>query len=407
MSDILQRIRDLQFTQREEAERLLFSFLREQLSLPVSVVQLTPKPTSLNSFNGIVTMEDGSQKFFKTHTESHTIIQEYYNAGMLAEAGYPIVLPTFQSTELSKQILMYEVIQDESVFDVAWKIEQSDSTQFVALQEAQEKEDKTLLHRYLQSLKQISNTQNATAPIHQLFYHRLVGGRLAQFYCDKIMLPNGIMTIADCFNRTWIINGQRYSDTIQAIIEKAITLLNPRQAVPAITGHGDAHNGNVFLQRPSNTLLYFDPAFAGQHHPLLDLVKPLFHNVFAMWMYFPLEKHHSTVIDMAISKDEIVVNYDYDLPPIRQMFLESKIDHVLIPILRHLKESNQLQSDWRSFIKVALFCCPFLTMNLCDRTRFSPEIGLLGLAMSVEMGANSLGKKSVIDQQLERVANIL
>ena len=42
-------------------------------------------------------------------------------------------------------------------------------------------------------------------------------------------------------------------------------------------------------------------------------------------------------------------------------------------------------------------------MNLADRTRFSPSIAMLGLAMAIEMGAESAGKRSLIDQLLDEV----
>ena len=65
--------------------------------------------------------------FFKTHTESDTIIGEYYRAGLLVETSYPVIRPIFSSTEIGKQLLIYEVVEEPSVFDVAWQIETSDS----------------------------------------------------------------------------------------------------------------------------------------------------------------------------------------------------------------------------------------------------------------------------------------
>jgi hypothetical protein len=40
-------------------------------------------------------------------------------------------------------------------------------------------------------------------------------------------------------------------------------------------------------------------------------------------------------------------------------------------------------------------------MNLTDSQKFSPAISLLGLAMTVEMGGESVGKQSLIDQILD------
>ena len=179
---------------------------------------------------------------------------------------------------------------------------------------------------------------------------------------------------------------------------------DPNQAGPAIIGHGNAHNGNVFLQsNPSPNLVYFDPAFAGSHHPLLDLVKPLFHNVFAMWMYFPHEMHNRLNICSYREGNRWFITYKSSLLPARVLFFRSKIKKVLLPILRELSHRNWLRIDWRAFLKAALALCPLLTMNLADYKRFPPQITLLGIAMTMEMGAESQNTRSIIDQALDNV----
>jgi hypothetical protein len=89
------------------------------------------------------------------------------------------------------------------------------------------------------------------------------------------------------------------------------------------------------------------------------------------------------------------------------MFWRSKIERVLMPILHDLGRQGWLREDWRAYLKAALFCCPLLTMNLADTTRFSPEISLLGLAMAVEMGSESQSICSLLDSTLDEVKNAL
>ncbi|MFW5748842.1 MAG: phosphotransferase [Chloroflexota bacterium] len=419
--DLLQRIQRLQFTDRPAAEAMLLQFINRTFPFEVTACELRPQVISLNSFNGFITLADGTRRFFKTHTEEDTVIDEYYNAQMLADAGYPIIQPIHSSHETGQQILIYEVIEDPSVFDVAWALENG-STDYdaAALEQAQNDADDDLLQRYLETLEPQSAEGAAEAPIHQLFYHRLVGGRLRRFYGsvfpgehdeDKyIALPLGDVPLVTARAVRWSINGQSYDENLNEVIERAVSLLRPAQAGPSVIGHGDAHNGNVFFQcRPEgeSSLLYFDPAFAGRHDPLLDLVKPLFHNVFAMWMYFPQEISQRSIIRYAMDKDIWLVDYDYDVPPIRQMFLRSKVERVLIPLIGMLKERNLLRPDWRPFLKSALFCCPFLTLDLTDTERFPPEISLLGLAMAVEMGSESINSRSVIDTVLDGVERVL
>jgi hypothetical protein len=392
------------------------AFIRDTFPLDAVAVELRPLAVSLNSFNGFLQLSDGKRLFFKTHTETDTVIGEYYRANMLAEADYPVIKPLYSSTETGKQLLIYEVIDDPSVFDLAWDIEVGRSDSLPDLTHAQKVADGQLLAAYLRTLQWQSAEDAAQAAVHQLFYHRLAGGRLARFYgvpansqneAITIDLPGGTYSMKTVCKMNWIINGQVYDNTLGNLIGLCIQRLNPAQAGPAIVGHGDAHNGNVFFRRQDNSLLYFDPAFAGLHHPLLDITKPLFHNVFAMWMYFPQVKRELTRVEFQIDGDTWHVKHNYTLHPVREMFYKSKIERVLLPLLIELKRRGWLRIDWRDYLKAALFCCPLLTMNLTDGAKFPPEISLLGLTMAVEMGAESHGERSIIDSTLDEIASSL
>lgn len=403
IDDVLLQIQQLQFSDRAAAEALLLDFVRQNFPLDVAAVELRPQAVSLNSFNGFLRLSDGSSLFFKTHVERDNVIDEYYNAALLAQAGYPVIQPLFGSGEAGKHLLIYEVVEDPSMFDLAWAIETGDSASLDSLTAAQNAADDHLMRLYLDTLKWQSAPDAASAPIHQLYYHRLAHGRLERFYGGDatIMLPDGIYPAAEVRAVRWVVNGAEFASNLNTLIESAIALLNPFNAGPSIIGHGDAHNGNVFCRLPENRLAYFDPAFAGRHDPLLDLVKPLFHNVFAMWMYFPQVKRQQLAITVERDADVWRVAHNHELHPVRLMFLYSKVERVLMPILSELKRRKWLRRDWRACLKAALFCCPFVTMNLADSSKFPPEISLLGLAMSVEMGAESRGRRSLIDTILD------
>ena len=200
----------------------------------------------------------------------------------------------------------------------------------------------------------------------------------------------------------WNINGIQYQHTLGELVQQAIALLEPSRGDGAsIVGHGDAHNGNLFIDVDGGSMVYFDPAFAGRHSPLLDLVKPLFHNVFAIWMYYPREIAEMMSIRWEIKDDTMMVEHDFVPSPVRVALLRSKLERVLKPLLKELQSRGMLEENWREYLKLALFCCPFLTMNLSDVKKFPPEITLLGLAMSVEMGSTSSGtRKSLLDTEL-------
>ena len=416
-TDTLQRVQALQFTDKNQAEHLLRTFIADTFELDVRRVELRPLAVSLNSFNGFLWLANGERLFFKTHTEPDSVVGEYYNAAALAAAGYPVIQPVYASTEAGRQLLVYQAVEWPSVFDVAWNIECGDHTQEDNLISAQQKADEELLQIYLKTLEWQEADAAAKAPVHQLFHHRLTGGRFERFYGplpgqtrqvdQTLLLPGGPRHMREMRQAVWEINGQRYDTTLDALVSQALLILTPKQAGPSIIGHGDAHNGNLFFDTSTQHLIYFDPAFAGRHDPFLDLAKPLFHNVFGMWMYFPLEKSRHTVVNLSVEDNKWRVKHNYAPHPIRRAFLNSKVQNVLIPLLRELKRRGWLRSDWRQYLKAALFCCPLLTMNLADSGRFPPEISLLGLAMAVEMGGESTGQSSLIDTVLSEVQHEL
>src|SRR5436305_1949905 len=126
-----------------------------------------------------------------------------------------------------------------------------------------------------------------------------------------------------------------------------------------VTGHSDAHFGNVFLEEQED-YLYFDPAFAGNHAPLLDIIKPLFHNVFAAWMYFPQEIARELKLSVTIRDTNIYVEHNYDLAPVRRAIFHTKLEYLLAPLLQMLVSRNALPEDWIEIVPLALMCWQLL-----------------------------------------------
>ncbi|MCC7446853.1 MAG: hypothetical protein IT324_05515 [Anaerolineae bacterium] len=401
---LLQQIQALQFQDRTAAEALLLTFIRATFpDLDATAVQLRPLAVSLNSFNGFLTLASGKRLFFKTHVEPGSVISEYYNTQLLADVGYPIIRPVYSSTEYGKQLLIYDVIESPSVFDVAHAIEQGERDDLAELTVAQNETDAKLADIYRRTLQWQTAEEAAQAPVHQLFYHRL-GARYEQFYVGKTLaLPGANLSWEELCQRQWVINGVRYQGTLGETIDRARTAIRPDQAGWSIIGHGDAHNGNVFFT--PDGLVYFDPAFGGRHHPLLDLTKPLFHNVFATWMYHPQEVNAALHISWHDDGTTLTVAHDHRPSDCRRMFFASKIQ-VVESLIGELRSNGRLTPDWRTFLKSALLCCPLLTMNLADPNRFSPPITLLGLCCTVEMGMTSVGtERHLLNEHLDRIAD--
>ena len=174
-------------------------------------VELRPLAVSLNSFNGFMTLADGKRLFFKTHIESDGVIDEYYHAALLAEAGYPVLQPIYTVKRSGKQLLVYEVISDPSVFDLAWAIE-TGASDLLPDTDAGAKSAPTIccFSLYLNSLEWQSARASRRRADSPVVLSSAGGGRLARFYDGtQIALPDGVRVDAKpCVRSRWIINGQ-------------------------------------------------------------------------------------------------------------------------------------------------------------------------------------------------------
>ncbi len=150
------------------------------------------------------------------------------------------------------------------------------------------------------------------------------------------------------------------------------------------------HTSAMFSWKIVQQYQYFDPAFAGRHDPILDIVKPFFHNVYATWMYFPREVAQSLQLSAVQQGNSIYVEHNYVLSPVRQAIVDTKLVHLLRPLLAVLNEQQALAEDWAEVMRLALMCCPLLTVNLLDSEKRSAAIGWLGLTQVMQMGNHPL-----------------
>lgn len=406
-------VQKLQFSDKEAAEEAMLVFLREHEDATIGKVELNPKPESLNSINGFITYTGGKRFFFKTHVEESEKLSEYYNAEALAGAGYPVVSAKRIDSKVGSQIALYEILSFPTLFDLT-KIEEDrilkDGAAAIVgaehsactLIDEQILLDKRVFDIYRETLQPITAAQHSSAPVHQLFSHRLaMDGRFGLFYSNK-NLAIGMASIPELpfqqlSRMRWKVNGVAYGGTLQEIVERSRRVVAPN-AGASVVGHGDAHNGNVFFDEngKNGRLFFFDPAFAGRHNPLLDLVKPLFHNIFARWMYYPQEVVSEIDLSFELRDDEITIQHSFAPSEIRIQFLKSKLENLLFPLLELLRSQDLLAANWQEYMRSALFCCPFLTVNLFSpynpegtlSERYKLPIKLLGLATAVQFGSS-------------------
>jgi hypothetical protein len=396
---------------RVEAEGVIARLVADNFRLDVASVAVNADWSSLNSLNGLVETADGRRFFFKFHQEEgeEGTVEEYYRAELLQRAGLPVDMPAMMSRKLGHQILLYAYRRDRQLAAACLDIERSGDERDVGrLLHLQEALDRRVGEIYRATLHAASAAEIRCEAIHQLFHNRMcdhpdearLAGRVGRFYLDRtVELPGATLPWADFAALGWRINGIDYVDTLTGLFDASLARLAPKRlAGGAVTAHGDAHNANVWIEERDGDarLVMFDPAFAGEHVPaLLADVKATFHNVFAhpFWLYHPDEADRRFSVAISIADGRMVVDHDWDLTPLRRGFLDLKVEHVWRPLIAALADRRLLPSDWRRVVRLSLFCCPTLVMNLRAGAAHgatpgrSPAISALSFALSVMAGS--------------------
>jgi hypothetical protein len=328
------------------------------------------------------------------------------------------------SKDVGEQILLYAVQSSPRLADACWNAEQAGCSPDLRapLIQAQENLDHLVLDRYKHTLHQAGKDQALGESLFQLFYWRLAdtvdaesfGGRVKSFYLGQQFLFPGLkdsISFEELGSLPWEINGVRYSGGLRQAFLDAKERMNPGKHTdyPAVVGHGDAHNANVWFKMNKGpgkaTLSFFDPAFAGRHLPaLLAEIKPTFHNILAHpdWLYH--SKEAKIQISAELGEGIIRVTHDWSLNPLRQAFWESKRDLFWKPWLAELKAKGMLPPDWRGYVRSALFCCPALVINLrAGAASHTPETSLFGTAMSVMLAHEPESGSDLISEFLDAI----
>lgn len=398
------RIRQLARTDETLAKAELVGLLGELFQIEAKNLAINHDQYSLNSLNGFFETVDGAF-FFKFHQEEgeEDMVGEYYRADILANANLPVDKPVHVSNLPGEQILVYRRSSNPRFSDVLRDLDFSDDVNAQGIAVAAEADLNTkLLKVCTETLHPITADEAASEPIHHLFFERMVdpktgnipGGRYESYYIDKEFKFPGVTLDWEQFSNAKLeLNGLRYRHTIAELFAAASSRLNPANLAKAggVVAHGDAHNANVWFEKRdgSANLSFFDPAFAGHHIPaLLAEVKATFHNVLAhpLWLYEP-DQATNTFDAKASYRDGVLsIETDWQMSSVRKQLLNAKADVFWKPFLEKLAQENLLPDDWETEIRLALFLCPTLVMNLranADRhNETSSAIGFLVAAMA-------------------------
>lgn len=380
-----------------DRDRVFSEYIKKALPLiEVSNVKVISTPASLNSVSASGTI-NGKKYFFKVHIESGSKTEEEYKqAELLTEAGWPVYEPSFKGTNYDFPLLAYPWTDDPTLFDRIAGIYE--------LTEPELSEEETALlqtmnisigQAEIRELKEVSAREASAAPIQMFFARRFeTGGRLDDWYKQGTIFhlpgPEGGRLKLDwnlIKDAKWIINGQNYTATLADIIKKArdVLVYSGEDKAWVTTSHGDDHAGNVFLAKKQ--ALVFDPAAASRINPaVLSDIKALAHNCFLPMggMYYDPKIFYEYTYDE--TNNTLKVEADFAKSPafeIQKAIARQIIEFRMKPILDVLKQKNAEKKREYERIRAALAGCALLTVNIAEllSQRDKRGIGLLPIAI--------------------------
>ncbi len=404
------------------AEAMLVTLLRDLFAVEATGLTINRDQYSLNSLNGFFETPEGGF-FFKFHQEDgeEAMSGEYYRADILARAGLPVDQPVLMSVLPGEQILVYRRRTDPRFSDVLRALDLEPDADGTGLAIAAETGlSDAVLAVYRRTLHAVTAQQAAAEPVHRLFYDRLVehpdgrypGGRLAGFYVGQEFAFPGVSLDWEAFSKArFRVNGILYAHTVGALFDTAVQRLKPEALADAggVTAHGDAHNANVWYQEKDGraSLAFFDPAFAGEHVPtLLAEIKTTFHNILAhpLWLYDPAMAAERYAATATYADGVLDVTTDWAPSDVRLGLLQVKAERLWRPLLAELAARGMLPADWRTVLRLGLFLCPTLVMNLrAGATTHNPVSSLIGFSVAVMAGSEPVTGDDVVSRFLDAI----
>ena len=394
---------------------------RSRFGLDARAITINADQYSLNSLNGFFEA-DGQPFFFKFHQEEgeEAMSGEYYRVELLARSGLPIDMPVHVSSEPGEQVLVYRRRTAPRFADVLRRFDAGEDGGEIARALAAERNlAEAVGDVYRRSLHPITAGQSASEAIHRLFHDRLVdpltrdypGGRLKAFYNGQTFRFAGTsIPWSELARLTIEVNGMRYRRTLGELFDEAHARLEPhRLGGGGVIAHGDAHNANVWYDRDGEgaRLTLFDPAFAGEHVPaLLADIKATFHNVFAhpFWLYEPAEAQARYTASVSRHGDVLRFDTTWSLPAHRLALLDIRAQTVWKPLLEDLRRKGMLPDDWERVMRLALFLCPTMVMNLrADAALHNETSSAIGFAVATMVGSEPEAGRDAVTRFFDQI----
>lgn len=340
--------------------------------------------------------------FAKVHVESDTknpnalgVKDEYSQANLLAENGWPVLIPLASSNSKDYPLLIYPRVEAKTLFDL-FEESYSKRENLVSAKEIDilAKLNKQVGGAMLKSARLIDAKEAINSPVQTLFAERLKQtGRIGSWYKPNTKFVLGGADDAtswqELLNAKWVINGNLYSLTLSRIIENARKYLSfdGEKQVLACISHGDDHAGNIFMKIENDRTIIFDPAFAGLNPASLSNVKTLAHNcILTMGGMYYDPKIGKVTYKQDLSNNTIYVDMPINnsvLYKTHEALARQIIDSRILPLFREGKQRNINTGNEYKRVKYALATCALLTTNIARllKKKDGRGQGLLPLAI--------------------------
>ncbi len=332
-----------------------------------------------------IALKDGKYlpAFVKIHIESDTqststlgAENEYSQANLLAEHGWPVLMPLMSSGSEDYPLLIYPRVEAETLFDLLKdSYDQGENLLTSSELDILSRLNKQIGNAMIKSTKLADSKEAVQAPVQTLFLERFKeGGRIDMWYKPDTRFPltgeGKYITWRELLEIKWVINGNPYDITLAEVVENARRYLSFDQEPKALVciSHGDDHSGNIFMDKKGKKAIIFDPAFAGWNPGSLSNIKALAHScILPMGGMYYDPKIGNVSYSWDENKNVMYVDIPFEnsvLYDVHGVLAKQIIDLRILPLIQRSKQAGISVRNEYERIRHALAGCALLTTNI-------------------------------------------
>lgn len=349
--------------------------IERELKVKVVVMTKVKKAygSNTNSFRvGVLTEHNEYLMYFLKFGRNNYIDDELKgDACIQGKLNSPRAILSSKKKFFGYEWILYDYIEGPLMSEVFSDIRnQKQFNSFIALERRKELK---LVGLYSKQTGLLDYNRYIKSRANKLFFYRFTGQRYREFY--KTEKSN----ISNLFNRKIILNGQTLPLTVEQIIYnllKKYTNHDDTLRVESILGHGDAHHGNIIINKK---IWFIDNEYADVTTPLMEIAKPYYNDFLGGIFFGGIRMYNSLFRIDSFRDDGTDINSKITVSDEFQRFIE--IASIKLKLRRHIVNKNT--KDFISFNDY-LFLCHILTKNPNDYSLRSQRLFLI-LAVVIQL----------------------